>query len=526
MWTRTYLVLLVVRLYLALQPSYIHPDENFQGPEVIAGKTFAFPHHLTWEFTTENPVRSVFPLWPVYGLPMVVLHWIWSELGTNEVPPQVVYYTLRILMFILSFVLEDWAVHELVQSPGHRRLAVTLVASSYVTWTYQTHTFSNSVETLVVAWSLVMVQRILDNKQRSSLLSSAILGCLITFGIFNRVTFPAYLLVPSLHLLPHFFRRPFSLLVLSIATLLTISLAIVVDTSFYQTDSPLLNTLLTNPTFTPLNSLLYNTQTSNLATHGLHPHYHHLVASLPLLLGPALYLFITAPIRNVPRLPVLSAMSGILLLSCIPHQEPRFLLPAIPLLLSSIHLPRSKSLTKYWLAAWIGFNILFGVLMGVYHQGGVVPAQTWLGQQTKLGVSMGEVFWWRTYSPPIWLLDHNPIRTTDLMGIPFATLQTQVETALGSECNPNESVGLVAPYSSMEIDHWIVTSAENQAFAFEEIWRYGQHLNLDDLDIGEEGIWRTLGRVVGRRGLVVWKVRRVCGVRMGEEVRGIMREDW
>lgn len=37
MWTRTYLVLLLVRLYLALSPSYIHPDENFQGPEVIAG---------------------------------------------------------------------------------------------------------------------------------------------------------------------------------------------------------------------------------------------------------------------------------------------------------------------------------------------------------------------------------------------------------------------------------------------------------------------------------------------------------
>ena len=37
MWTRTYLALVVVRLYLALQPSYIHPDENFQGPEVIAG---------------------------------------------------------------------------------------------------------------------------------------------------------------------------------------------------------------------------------------------------------------------------------------------------------------------------------------------------------------------------------------------------------------------------------------------------------------------------------------------------------
>lgn len=43
MWTRTYLALLVVRLYLALQPSYIHPDENFQGPEVIAGMMLPLP---------------------------------------------------------------------------------------------------------------------------------------------------------------------------------------------------------------------------------------------------------------------------------------------------------------------------------------------------------------------------------------------------------------------------------------------------------------------------------------------------
>ena len=63
-------------------------------------------------------------------------------------------------MFIISFVLEDWAIHELVPSPRHRRVAVILVASSYVTWTYQTHTFSNSVETLVVAWCLVLIERI------------------------------------------------------------------------------------------------------------------------------------------------------------------------------------------------------------------------------------------------------------------------------------------------------------------------------------------------------------------------------
>ena len=81
---------------------------------------------------------------------------------SSNVPPRVVYYTLRILMFIASFVLEDWAVYELVPNPRHRRIAVILVASSYVTWTYQTHTFSNSVETILVLWSLVLTQRIRD----------------------------------------------------------------------------------------------------------------------------------------------------------------------------------------------------------------------------------------------------------------------------------------------------------------------------------------------------------------------------
>lgn len=43
MWRRTYLFLLVVRLWFALSPSYLHPDENFQGPEVIAGNAAATP---------------------------------------------------------------------------------------------------------------------------------------------------------------------------------------------------------------------------------------------------------------------------------------------------------------------------------------------------------------------------------------------------------------------------------------------------------------------------------------------------
>lgn len=143
----------------------------------FAGNIFSFPHHLTWEFTSDRPVRSVFPLWPVYGFPMVVLRWVWTETGKEEIAPKVIYYALRVLMMILSVVLEDWAIHELIKSPRHRTLAVVLVASSYVTWTYQTHTFSNSVETLVVAWSLVMIQRIRDDKVRCITAFEAVLPC-------------------------------------------------------------------------------------------------------------------------------------------------------------------------------------------------------------------------------------------------------------------------------------------------------------------------------------------------------------
>ncbi len=40
---RVYLFLVCLRLYFALSPSYIHPDEHFQGPEIIAGIPFAIP---------------------------------------------------------------------------------------------------------------------------------------------------------------------------------------------------------------------------------------------------------------------------------------------------------------------------------------------------------------------------------------------------------------------------------------------------------------------------------------------------
>ncbi|KAI8634630.1 GPI mannosyltransferase 4 [Xylariaceae sp. FL1651] len=515
MWRRTYLFLILVRLWFALSPSYLHPDENFQGPEVIAGQIFKYPVRLTWEFTSDHPIRSVFPLWPVYGLPMLLLRWLWIGNGNDgEIPPIAVFWTLRVLMFIISFVLEDWAIHELVQSPRHRRVAVLLVASSYVTWTFQTHTFSNSIETLVVAWSLVLLERILESSQSSSLLASTVLGIIAVFGVFNRITFPAFLLIPGLRLIPHFINKPLSLAIMAASALFTVLIAISLDTSFYTPHSISWLDLYRNPVITPWNNLRYNISPANLAQHGVHPWYQHLLVNLPLLIGPALGLLFTQPHLS---LQLYSAISGVFVLSIFQHQEARFLLPTIPLLLSSVQLPKSSKNMKIWVGVWVVFNAILGLLMGVYHQGGIVPAQVFLSKQPDAT----QAVWWKTYMPPIWLLNgkNEVLHTEDVAGMAgdtllkelaqIATCDTPADRRSQEYLKETNGTYLIAPLSTTWLDPYLENKGLD-GLRFREVWRYNNHLNLDDLDWAEDGVWPTLKRVIGRRGLAAWRVTKSC----------------
>ncbi|TRX91325.1 hypothetical protein FHL15_007747 [Xylaria flabelliformis] len=379
MWRRTYLLLVLVRLWFALSSSYLHPDENFQGPEVIAGQIFKYPVRLTWEFTSDHPIRSVFPLWPVYGLPMLLLRWLWIGNGNDgEIPPIAVFWTLRVLMFITSFVLEDWAIHELVPSRRHRPVAAL----------------------------------------------------------------------------------PFSLIVMAISALFTILVAVSLDTSFYTPYSISWLDLYRSPVITPWNNLRYNISPSNLAQHGLHPWYQHLLVNLPLLIGPAIGLFFTQPHLN---LRFYSAISGVLVLSIFQHQEARFLLPTIPLLLSSVQLPKNGKILKIWISAWVAFNAVLGLLMGVYHQGGIVPAQVFLSKQPDAT----QAIWWKTYMPPIWLLNgKNEVLTTkDVAGMSgemlleelerIATCDTPADRRNREYLKEKDGTYLIAPFSTTWLDPYL-----------------------------------------------------------------------
>ena len=474
-----------------------------------AVEVFGWDATATWEFTSENPIRSFFPLWMAYGFPLTVLKWVWEGLGYGSVPPMVAFYTLRTLMFILSFVLEDWAIHELIPSPRERTRAIALVASSYVTWTFQTHTFSNSIETLLVLWCIVLMRRIRENDE--STMASACVGLAFmgVLGIFNRITFPAFLLVPALQLAPKFFVRSLRIPLLIVTALLTLLVAVTVDTEIYADTRPHLRDLFSAAVITPWNNLQYNLDPENLAQHGLHPYWQHFGANLPQLLGPAVPLLLFSSKQNAL---FWSAIAGIAALSCFQHQEARFLLPAVPLLLSTIKIP--VRFQRFWLASWIIFNAILGILFGIYHQGGIIPAQSVIHSQPNVGI----VYWWKTYSPPLWLdgINASHLKMKDLMGLPESEITSTIYNRAKCEVDVlkrgEKRTLLVAPESATYLDRYKndLDTKKIATIRLREIWRTGRHLGLDDLDFEKDGIWDTLKRVLGRRGLVVWEVAKKC----------------
>lgn len=91
---------------------------------------------------------------------MLAIKWLSALAGCKAVDPWIVFCALRLTMAAISIFLVDKAVWKLVEPAHHKPTAVLLVASSYVTWTWQCHSFSNALETLLVVWSLVLIQEL------------------------------------------------------------------------------------------------------------------------------------------------------------------------------------------------------------------------------------------------------------------------------------------------------------------------------------------------------------------------------
>lgn len=514
-WRYIYFLTIGLRFLAALSDSYIHPDEHFQSLEVVLA-WLGYNVNAPWEFTSEKPARSYAPLLVVYWPIFKLTEWLGFE-------PLQTWYTCRLVLMVVSWMVTDWCLYKMLPTKQERIKAIFFTLTLYVTLVYQSHCFSNSVETVLVVAAVYAVNELRfisgqdasQQKTKDVVTLAGVLGFLVAFGTFNRITFPAFLVAPGYYLFQAFWKWKALPFVAAITFALTSAACIAIDTVIFKNVS--LSTALEDPldfnnwVITPLNSLVYNTNSLNLAKHGIHPWYTHVIANLPQLFGPGLLLlFFRFRNRYWRTTPFLSAAGGIILLSFVPHQELRFLIPVVPLLCCCFDLSLgydgdAKGASKVSLiimGLWFIFNILMGTIMGVFHQGGVVSALDHLHLLSLEGVTQ---IWWRTYSPPTWMLADKDYEYQFIsldgkyQGFELDdTKSNYVIDAMGSDSrvvndlikNLHTRVLLVTPVASF--------ASHFDANHFKKTWSTPLHMDLDHLDWSDP---RTL-----RPGLAVYEL--------------------
>ncbi|XP_052596428.1 GPI mannosyltransferase 4 isoform X1 [Peromyscus californicus insignis] len=444
--------LLRVLWCLLPQTGYIHPDEFFQSPEVMAEDILGVQASRPWEFYPSSSCRTVvFPLL-TSGSTFWLLR-LWEELGLW--PGLVSGYMLlvgpRLLLTILSFAL-DWAVYYLAPLWGADRWnAMCLLSGSYVTLVFYTRTFSNTIEGLLFTWLLVLVSPYVAWSPKSKKPTpgpwwhSCLLGAIVAAGFFNRPTFLAFTLAPLSLWGIHRALEP-GVKALIQEALVLLPGAALAAMLFITTDSWYFSSLSTSGSLvlTPVNFLSYNLDPQNLARHGTHARLTHLAVNGFLLFGvlhaqalQAAWQHLHSCLRVLPQmgfLGVLGAWSSsksyllllyftpLLLLSAFSHQEARFLIPLIvPLVL--LCSPQTHPIP--WKGTLVLFNALGALVFGCLHQGGLVPGLKYLEHIVHAPVLPGTttrytLLFAHTYMPPRHLLHlsglGSPVEVVDMGG--------------------------------------------------------------------------------------------------------------
>lgn len=430
-----FLYLLRILICLIPQHGYIQPDEFFQFTEPIAGSILGSKVKIPWEFDPRAPLRNtLFPI--VFS---GTSFWFLSKLTSD--PSAYWLMVLPRLLVTLFSLASDWAVSNLLwdqevdasesadskgkapkpknapkdgkryfrmKPSSHSSIGVCnirlLFASSYICFTYLTHTFTNSIE--LVLFSVLIMLTISYHKMTSKqgTAHGLVLGSILSLGLFNRPTFAIFASYPLIwSIIGHpKIRASFKdsirkMLLLAPSFMITSLVAIISDTLYYSNITaidvstlPMLEyfqTIKNNLVLTPINFINYNSKTSNLANHGLHPRYFHFLVNLPILFGVLVVpfyahahkffmslFFIRFKLRthNLDmNMMIATTLLSIVGLSFFPHQEARFL---IPLLITFAYMYRKLIRWKLFLITWLTFNASLVYMFGFVHQAGVTKS--------------------------------------------------------------------------------------------------------------------------------------------------------
>ena len=179
-----YGALLLVRLLFVLSPSYVHPDEFHQSGEVVANAMLRVDARPPWEFTTRHdwrrrsdntsdvwcesgPFRGALTPLATSGVAFALLASVerWLPFGIALARPATLVVAPRLVMYLLS-LLVDASVLVVSERLAVQPLdALLVVASSHVMLVFHTRTFSNAVESalLAIVLSLAALAPLLAN---------------------------------------------------------------------------------------------------------------------------------------------------------------------------------------------------------------------------------------------------------------------------------------------------------------------------------------------------------------------------
>ncbi|THD28484.1 Mannosyltransferase [Fasciola hepatica] len=451
-WT-VYFALLILRFILVLlvQPGYLHPDEFFQGVEIGAGDVYGLDVFRSWEFqnSDKGPLRSIaglcplihFPLWVSKSLlPSVFESTTTSYLDLNHgdlitrVLFPVRFQTVLFSMTVDLFILIACAYVRRPNSRGRRcffstapPMALLLYASTaFGGLLLAGRTLANTWEMASVAlFSLLalIVIRDLKTSDNRLLAITAVLctqAILSVWATFLRTTYLLFIfplalceICVLLYRYKHHTLFPGSLAILFAA--ITIQVCLHVDTVYFTGSDPFVWQSPVNLLCIPCRFARYNSRTEHLSEHGLHPPYLHLFVNIPLIFGPVvgfLALWPPCTVRSSQTLLWICVALPLAFLSCVPHQEARFLLPLVPFILTLAgkrleqFADRISNQKRYQLLllvlfiSWCLQQFCLTLLFGWFHQAGVISYLKSVPIPRSDSMDCPVHIFYHTYMPP------------------------------------------------------------------------------------------------------------------------------
>ncbi|XP_018422831.1 PREDICTED: GPI mannosyltransferase 4 [Nanorana parkeri] len=520
------LSLLRVIWCLAPQKGYLHPDEFFQSPEVMAGDILDLDTNRPWEFLPAFPCRTVLiPLltsgtafWIVR-----ILHQLGFQTAFNY--SYLLLVLPRLFITVLSFLL-DYAVYRVAPVyASNPWKALLLLSASHVTLVFYTRTISNAIEGILFALLLLLTCPSSCNITSRCKRPKAyhLIGMVLAAGFFNRPTFLCFAFMPVLYWasqndLSRFSYTSFiNLIKLLPSTIVTSTIFIVSDTMYYTGHYPfLINNMdiyahyqRQNIILTPFKFLHYNLNPNNLAQHGIHHPITHLAVNSPMLFG---LLHLSAvfsglnllkkriwpkysphntecerPSSQEARL-LLFYFVPLTALSLFNHQEPRFL---IPLVLPLVLLVSSYSRTTKIKCVIVMFNVLGALFFGCLHQAGLIPGIFHIQhilQSTSSSGNMSHhhtILFTHTYMPPHYLLNLKKGQTSvdiiDLAGFNEDQLCQKLQDIQGDLTQRNEQLqGSISHHFIVVLPGTVIPVIDNCGLDYRSDTWFIPHVSMED----------------------------------------------